>query len=204
MSAKKKTSYHHGDLRAALLDAVIAITREQGLHAVTMRSVAKRAGVSEAAPYHHFDNKAELLAGAAVTAFVSFGDALRAAVESAGSTGSDPALEVAREYVRFGLEHPGEYQLILGSHIVDLEIDTREDARAAGGAAIMVSIEAIGESLHRRGSPVGGEDAFPLVWAVLHGTVSLVREKELGSDVSVSDAMAMATRAVDALLAGLN
>ena len=203
MSAKKRASYHHGDLRAALLDAVIAITREQGLRAVTMRSVAKRAGVSEAAPYHHFDKKADLLAGAAVTAFLSFGDALRAAVESARTTGSDPALELTREYVRFGLEHPGEYQLMLGSHIVDLEIDSREDARAAGGAAIMASIEAIGESLHRRKGSVGGQEAFPLIWAVLHGTVSLVREKELGSDVSVNDAMAMAARAVDALLTGL-
>ncbi len=119
------------------------------------------------------------------------------------STGSDPALEVAREYVRFGLEHPGEYQLMLGSHIVELEIDSREDARVAGGAAIMASIEAIGESLNRRESSIDGEEAFPLAWAVLHGTVGLVREKELGPDVSVRDAMAMAARAVDALLAGL-
>jgi AcrR family transcriptional regulator len=197
------SSYHHGDLRSALLDATIELVREVGLEAVTMRAVANRAGVSEAAPYHHFANKAELLAGAAVLAFSAFGDAIEHGIRTSRHEGQDPVLGAATGYVTFGLDRPGEYQLIFGRHIAELGLDARAEVRAAGGASITATIDALAESLTRRGSRATATDTFPLVRAVVHGIVDLVRDQELGSHVTTSDAIDMATRAVDALLEGL-
>lgn len=197
------SSYRLGELRSALLDATIELVREAGLQAVTIRAIAKRVGVSEAAPYHHFANKAELLAGAAVLAFEAFSEVIASGIRTSRREGGDPALGAAVGYVTFGLTKPGEYQLIFGRHITELGIDTQAEVRAAGGASIATAVDAIAESLERRGSQVEATDAFPLFRAVLHGIVDLAHEKEFGPDVTIDDAVAMAVRAVDALLEGL-
>jgi AcrR family transcriptional regulator len=196
--------YHHGDLRQALLDATVEIAREQGLSAITMRSVSARAGVSEAAPYHHFTNKADLLAAAATLAFRDFGEALAAGVDAAREANGDPAVGLVEGYVKFALTNEGEYQLMFGRHIVDLSIDVRQEVRAAGRATIETALDALGESLRRRRSPVPAEEAFPLLRAILHGTTGLVHEKELGPNTTVDEAIALATRAVVAMLDGLS
>ena len=196
-------SYHHGDLRQALLEATIEIAREKGLAAITMRSVSARAGVSEAAPYHHFSNKADLLAAAATLAFRHFGDAIAAGAEAARAAGDEPILGGTEGYVRFALTNVGEYQLLFGRHIAELSLDTRDEVRAAGRASIEVALDALAEALRLRNSPVSSDEAFPLLRAILHGTASLVHEKELGPDTSVDEAVALAQRAVGALLDGL-
>jgi AcrR family transcriptional regulator len=196
-------SYHHGDLRRALLEATVEIAREEGLAAITMRSVSARAGVSEAAPYHHFSNKADLLAAAATVAFGHFGEAIGAGAEEARSAGGEPILGAAEGYVRFALTNVGEYQLLFGRHIVELSLDTREEVWAASRASIGVAHDAIAEALELRNSPISTDEAFPLLRAILHGTVDLVHEKELGPDMSVDEAIALATRTVAALLDGL-
>jgi AcrR family transcriptional regulator len=199
----RREAYHHGNLRAALLDAVVTLVREQGLDAVTMRSVARHVGVSEASPYHHFENKADLLANAAILAFEELGTAMQAAVDAADSAGQDPAIALSACMVRFGLERSGEYGLMFGRHVVDLGLERRADVRAVGGPARSCALEAIGRSLARRKSLVTADEAFPLVWACLHGMTTLVQEKELGADVTVDEAVALAGRAVAALLDGL-
>lgn len=202
--AGRRRSYHHGDLRNALLEAAVEIARERGLAAITMRSVSARAGVSEAAPYHHFSNKADLLAAAATLAFQHFGDAVDAGVESARAAGREPIMGAAEGYVRFALANVGEYQLLFGRHIAELSLDEREEVRSAARPSIDVALRALTESLQQRNSPVPAEEAFPLLRAVLHGTVGLVHEKELGPDTSVDEAIALVTRAVGALLDGLD
>ena len=200
---RRRSSYHHGDLRQALLEATTEIAREQGLAAITMRSVSARAGVSESAPYHHFSNKAGLLAAAATLAFRNFGEAIAAGAEAARTAGGEPIIGGTEGYVRFALTNVGEYQLLFGRHIAELSLDTREEVRAAGRASIEVALNALAEALEQRNGSVSADEAFPLLRAVLHGTVSLVHEKELGPDTSVDEAIALATRAVRALLDGL-
>ena len=199
----RRRSYHHGDLRHALLEATVEIAREQGLAAITMRSISARAGVSEAAPYHHFSSKADLLAAAATLAFRHFSDGISAGVEAALAADREPILGATEGYVRFALTNVGEYQLLFGRHIADLSLDEREEVRSAARPSIEVALRALDESLEQRNSPMPAEEAFPLFRAVLHGTVGLVHEKELGPDTSVDDAVALATRAVGALLDGL-
>jgi AcrR family transcriptional regulator len=199
----EKRSYHHGDLRNALLEATVDIARERGLAAITMRSVSTRAGVSEAAPYHHFSNKTDLLAAAATLAFQHFGNAISVGAESARVAGIEPIIGTTEAYVRFALTNVGEYQLLFGRHIAELSLDEREEVRSAARPSIDFALHALAESLEQRNSAVSAEEAFPLLRAVLHGTVGLVHEKELGPDTSVDEAIALATRAVGALLDGL-
>ena len=196
-------AYHHGDLKQALVDATVEIAREEGLDGITMRSVSARAGVSEAAPYHHFATKVDLLAAAAATSFRHFGEALAEGIAVATSEGVEPAVGVARGYVTFAVSNPGEYELLYGRHIVELSIDTRDEVRAAGHAATETSLAAIDASLRMRGSDTSAEKVFPLCRAILHGIVSLVHEKELGSHVTLEEAIELTDRGLTALLDGL-
>jgi AcrR family transcriptional regulator len=200
----RRETYHHGDLKDALLAAVVGLVRDEGLDAVSIRSVARLVGVSEAAPYHHFANKADLLAGAAIIAFEEFTAALSAAIEAAELVDEDPTIGLAECWVRFGLERPGEYGLMFGRHIVDLGLEHRHELQTAGGPALGLAAASITRSLARRGSDVSLEEAFPMVWACLHGTTSLAQEKELGADFTVADAVALVRRTVTALLDGLS
>jgi AcrR family transcriptional regulator len=185
----RKAAYHHGDLRAALLRATTALVKKSGPEAVTMRAVATRAGVSEAAPYHHFADKRELLAAAAAEGFRALGAALAAAPP--GLVGLGDA------WIRFALAERGYYRLILGAHVAELDLAAVPETRAAGRHARDLVIARIAEELP-------GEDArrvFHLLWAQLHGTASLFVERELGADFTEADAIALARDGVARLVA---
>jgi AcrR family transcriptional regulator len=100
--------YHHGDLRRALLDAAIAIVERDGAHALTLRAVAREAGVSPAAPYHHFKDKDELLDAVSREGFRRQRQAMAMARASCGDT-----LGVA--YVEFANAHPALYRVMYDS-----------------------------------------------------------------------------------------
>src|SRR6185437_16137973 len=80
-SATPKAAYHHGDLRRALIAAARAILEEDGLPALSLRAVARRAGVSQAAPYHHFPDKDALLAALGAEGFDALDRAMRERME---------------------------------------------------------------------------------------------------------------------------
>src|SRR4029450_13128283 len=98
--------YHHGNLPQALRDAALALITEAGADALTLRGAAKRAGVSQAAPYRHFRNKEALLAAVAEDVFRAMAEAMgrRAAPHRADSAGRLRAL--GRAYVEFATRHP--------------------------------------------------------------------------------------------------
>ncbi|MBV9511645.1 MAG: TetR/AcrR family transcriptional regulator [Caulobacteraceae bacterium] len=95
--------YHHGDLRRALLDAAITIIERDGANAMTLRAVAREAGVSPAAPYHHFKDKGDLLHDVAKEGFRQLYQAMAAA--------SDPQSR-SIAYVEFAHEHPALYRVM--------------------------------------------------------------------------------------------
>jgi AcrR family transcriptional regulator len=95
--------YHHGDLRAALLDAALALLEAD--EAFSLRAVARRAGVSPTAPYRHYRDKEALLAALATHGFARLADRLAAAAEIP---------DMAVEYVAFALTHPGLFRLMYG------------------------------------------------------------------------------------------
>jgi AcrR family transcriptional regulator len=113
--ASSGRDYHHGDLRRALLDAVADLVAEGGPDAVTLRAAARRAGVSHAAPAHHFGDLSGLL-----TAFAAEGFAEMDATMAREQAKADPSpgaqlLATGRGYIRFALEHPSAFRVMFKS-----------------------------------------------------------------------------------------
>jgi len=105
--------YHHGDLRRALLDAAEKVLERDGPGGLSLRAVAREAGVSPAAPYHHFKDKNELLLAIGSEGFAQLRKALVEAFETAGGEPVRIALGVA--YVEFARAHPALYRVMWDS-----------------------------------------------------------------------------------------
>jgi len=104
--------YHHGNLRAELLDAADAVLAERGAQGLTLRDVARAAGVSHAAPYHHYASLNELLAALAERGFVILGEAMAQAVAVVDTR--ERLLRVAQAYVACARAHPQRFRLMFG------------------------------------------------------------------------------------------
>jgi AcrR family transcriptional regulator len=104
--------YHHGNLRASLLEAADAVLAERGAHGLTLRDVARAAGVSHGAPYHHYASLNELLAAVAERGFVILGDAMARAVDVPDTR--ERLLRVSQAYVACARAHPERFRLMFG------------------------------------------------------------------------------------------
>ncbi len=154
--------YHHGDLRNGLLEAARTILEEESLAALTLRAVARKAGVSHAAPYRHFPNHEALLVELSVEGF----DELRAAIaEAAKAQGveSEKIANIGAAYMRFVAQRPALARLMFGG-----QLPNRDQFPALGLKADSIG-EEIGAALH--------DSALGLaVWASVHGLAMLVLE----------------------------
>ena len=174
-------AYHHGDLRRALLDASVALITERGVEALSLREAARAAGVSPAAPYHHFASKSELLGAIAARGFQGLSAAQSAAVAAL----PDPDQPMARlgalgnAYVAFALAHPTEFRLMFRPSLVAAR-DLPADCDAAAGFQQL--LDAVGRVA--RTLPVGliDEQALTLAaWSLVHGAAELVLEGPMGA-----------------------
>src|SRR5262245_54529783 len=163
-----KASYHHGDLRAALLAAVAEIIRERGAGEVSLREAARRAQVSHGAPAHHFGNKAGLLTAFAAQGFERLGAAIEAEVARARSADAAGLLAAAgRGYVRFALANPEHFSIMFRRS----ELDQRDPALTAAGdrahARLTTAIQrCVSEGVLRRADV---EAATAAAWSLAHG-----------------------------------
>ena len=110
-----KSSYHHGNLRPALVEAALEIIADKGVSGLTMRSVGQYVGVSHAAPYRHFKDKEAILAAVATEGFNGMRDAMtleRDAVDPSDLTGRMAAC--GRAYIHFAVRHPSHYRVMFG------------------------------------------------------------------------------------------
>src|ERR1700729_330520 len=126
-SSKKASSYHHGALREGLIRAAREILESEGYEALTLRAAARRAGVSQAAPYNHFVDKAALLAAIAALGFKEFAAAMRREMSSA----ADPQARLNATgiaYVAFATSNPGLFKLMFGSSVHQTSGDADLDA----------------------------------------------------------------------------
>jgi AcrR family transcriptional regulator len=109
--AAEPKPYHHGDLRRALLNSADAILEREGPSALSLRAVAREAGVSPAAPYHHFKDKDELMTAIAREGFVR----LKTALDSARAGAGDPRAKMSdlgMAYLKFAQNHPALYRVM--------------------------------------------------------------------------------------------
>jgi AcrR family transcriptional regulator len=175
MSARKSAPYHHGDLRRALTDAALDLIGERGPKGFTLTEVARRAGVSAAAPYRHFADKSDLVATVAELGFQRLRAALLAA--AGGRDSRDHLVELGRAYVRWALDHPDFYLVMFGAEV---ERDGYPGLGRAAEAAFGVLLEAIDAA--RSDGALQTEDARALagsLWSVVHGAASL----DIGGDL---------------------
>jgi AcrR family transcriptional regulator len=108
---KARTAYHHGNLREALLDAAEQLLPGIGPERLSLRDVAREAGVSHGAPYHHFASREALLAAVAERGFEGLAAAMSAAQ---GKTPFDRLVGICEAYVEFAAQHPTRFQLMFG------------------------------------------------------------------------------------------
>jgi AcrR family transcriptional regulator len=158
--ASRGRAYHHGDLRNALLDAARKILEEESLSNLSLRAVARRAGVSHAAPYRHFPNHEALLVEIAIEGFGELKNELVAAAASQGAE-SDRIAKIGAAYMRFVARRPEVASLMFGP-----QLPNRDAFPALGAAADAIGSE-IGTALH--------DAALGLaVWAAVHGLAMLI------------------------------
>ncbi len=168
--AKRRDSYHHGDLKRALTRAALSLVAEKGPRGFTLTEAARRAGVSAAAPYRHFADKAELLAAVAEQGFRD----LHADLAAAAGREPDPrrrVIELGRIYVRWAVTHPDHYQVMFGG----------ESLKAEHPSLAAVAERAFGELLDaitacQEAGIIGGSDPLAIagpLWSLVHGAASL-------------------------------
>jgi AcrR family transcriptional regulator len=114
-TSKPRSTYHHGDLKAALLAAARDLLDEGGVPAVSLREAARRVGVTPAASYRHFADKDALLVALAVQGFDEFAEAMKAAFADA----EEPMADMGVAYVQFAVERPGLFRLMFGPAVAD-------------------------------------------------------------------------------------
>lgn len=165
--------YHHGNLREALIEAGTAILDSQGLPALSLRACAKHAGVSHAAPQHHFGNLEGLRTALAALAFRRFTDAMAAEQAAAGPAPEDRLRAAGRGYVRFATAHPGLFRLMFSKAQVDHDDPALQQASRAAYALLGDTVRPF---LRDPGDEAEDHRLRLLVWSTVHGYAHLLLE----------------------------
>lgn len=187
--------YHHGDLRAALLEGAERTLAEQGPDALSLRELARGAGVSHAAPGRHFRDKNHLLDTLALTGFERLDARMGEALETPGPL-RDRLLALARGYVGFALDHPALLELMYARKHAP---DPPEELTAAVGRLLETVLRPVAEG-QREGTiaPFDPGTIAITLSATLHGLTSLA---DAGSRHELDDHL---PAVVDLLLSGLS
>src|SRR3981189_1729196 len=183
--ASEDTPYYHGALRDALLKAAETVLERDGLAGLTLRAVAREAGVSHAAPTHHFGDLTGLVSELAAIGFRQFNAAMAAAGAAAGSTPMEKALARAKAYVAYAQAHPGMYGLMFRTERLDMKRPSLHEAAEASFAGLAGAIGPTPQeriSQQARGLAPGEAAALGRAWAVVHGFTMLLLDDRL-SDI---------------------
>ncbi|MGX1131193.1 AcrR family transcriptional regulator [Streptomyces glaucescens] len=159
--ASRRRAYHHGDLRRAIITAALDVIAADGPSALSLRDLARRAGVSHAAPAHHFKDRTGLLTAIAAEGF----GLLATAVREAGDL-----KDAGVRYVRFAREHPAHFQVMFAPDLLraeDLELTT---ARALAGDALREAVSGVRPEQRGDDARLAGVAA----WSLAHGFATLL------------------------------
>lgn len=163
------------DLRRRILDASLGLIAAEGLEAFSMREVARRAGVSHQAPYHHFPDREAIMAALVAEGFTM----LRADTLAAGEDVGDPYARlsaIGKAYVEFGMRHPAHFKLMFRSEWVRAE--KHEEAQTCAEGAFAVLAEAIAAIAGAR-NDANDQTMLLIAWSIAHGLATLILEGKL-------------------------
>jgi AcrR family transcriptional regulator len=168
-ASKDARPYHHGDLPRVLLDTAIQAILEAGPAAVSLRDLARRAGVSHAAPAYHFGDKAGLLTAVAADGFERLAATLREAYQTTGSF-----LEVGVAYVRFAVTHRAHFEVMFRPELYRTDDPDLVRAREAARSLLYPPAAVVANS-------PGGDEVRAAVaaWSLVHGLATLWLNRNL-------------------------
>jgi AcrR family transcriptional regulator len=178
-----RNNYHHGDLRRALVDAAQRLVTRSGAPQVSIRAIAKEAGVSPAAPYHHFADREALLAEVGALGFASLASAMERAAAAAGEERPLQRLQAAGvAYVRFAVENPEIFRLMFSATLANRSRFPRLQTAAQESFDVLQ-----GMLMRFPSDPEEGAGALrpvPLTaWSAVHGLAFLFLEGILDDQV---------------------
>lgn len=185
----RRGSYHHGDLRRALIQAAVDLMARAGVDALTLRAAARRAGVSAAAPYRHFADKQALLAAVAEEGFRAMVEEMRRASAEHSTEPLAALRAVGLAYVGFARRHPSHFRVMFGREVADR---SRHPALSeAAAAAFELLADAVGQcqraGLVREGDP---RALAVSAWSMVHGLADLQVNRQLAIDARSPETLA--------------
>jgi AcrR family transcriptional regulator len=200
---KSKAPYHHGDLKNTLIDVALAHIARSGVSSLSLREVAREAGVSHSAAYRHFANKEDLLVGIAEQGFRWLGETLTMAARGHpdNPVGAFQAAGVA--YVEFAVSHPEHMQIMFGGSIAEMNDYP---------SLIAATDETYGALSHmvaqasKSGQLRSGDDKMIALtcWATVHGLSQLIAGGQVGLEAGDASPCNLALAATKLVLQGIN
>jgi AcrR family transcriptional regulator len=175
---QKPKSYHHGDLRNALIQAGLELLAEGGAQELDLRKVARRAGVSHAAPYRHFADKQALIAAINEEGFRLLAKQIQATLREVPDEPFEQLLGVALAYVRFAQENPWLMREMFSG--LTIERETFANLYTASKTVYRLYIEVVRRG-QESGKIVDGDPAAlaGVLWSILHGLAMLIIEHQM-------------------------
>jgi AcrR family transcriptional regulator len=165
-----KGSYHHGDLKAVILAKAATLVAERGADGISLRELAREAGVSHAAPAHHFTDRRGLFTALAAQGWRLLADAL---------TGARPDfVDAALAYVRFALGHPGHYAVMFDRSLVNPDDPDLKAAQDAAGTELAQGVSTLKDP-RAKADP---QSAALAAWSLVHGFAMLRLNEAIGTD----------------------
>lgn len=177
MEEKGARPYHHGDLKRVVIETAQEMLREEKGWQFTLREVARRAGVSHAAPYKHFPDKSALLAELATLGFDELREEVARALERPQRSARAEFLAAAKAYINFGTVNPSLYRLMFSADVDKTAFPRLDEAGASAFAALTGILERGQSSGAFKKQPVRGQAAA--AWALVHGFTMLAIDGQL-------------------------
>jgi AcrR family transcriptional regulator len=202
-ASRRNRGYHHGDLKSALIEAADTLLERDGPEAISFRAIARAAGVSQTAPYNHFEDREDLLATLAADGFEALVASQRAAAGRV-ATDRDRIAALGRDYVRFARARPQLYRLMFGVGLGDLRRFPRTLAsKKASYEPFRDALAAfLGSSAQDASATV--EAAADMGWALVHGLSMLLIDRTLDpAKRTTGNSDALVERTIDWMIAGL-
>jgi AcrR family transcriptional regulator len=174
---RKQKEYHHGDLRRAVLKAAFSEVRKRGLRELTLRAIARKIGVTHAAPYHHFKDLSALLDAMAEQAFDELDQAM--AASKRGLSAPDQQLHaLGRCYIDFARDHPERIEVMFRRASSPQPTANAE----TGHRSFQHLVDAVSACQAQGFAPAGSAFDIALsAWSLVHGFAALFGEGPLGS-----------------------